>query len=51
MRLLLHDCRAKYIGAAVSALPDLEQETKLDILTGLNVLALGNANTAKAIVE
>jgi hypothetical protein len=32
-------------------LPDLQQETKLDILAGLNILASGNANTAKAIVE
>jgi hypothetical protein len=32
-------------------LPDLEQETKLDILAGLNILASDNANTAKAIVE
>lgn len=32
-------------------LPDLQQETKLAILAGLNILASGNANTAKAIVE
>lgn len=31
--------------------PDLQQETKLDTLAGLDILASGNANTAKAIVE